>query len=77
MTHCCLEEGQIKSSEDVYQKLNKVKFCINVMHHHREDTLQETEQPKKFSNHVFNSLLYLETVMNGLNILIDAREWAT
>ena len=77
MTHCCLEEGQIKSSEDVYEKLNKVKFFINFMHHHREDTLQETEQPRKFFNQVFTSLLYLEAVMNGLNILIDAREWAT
>ena len=77
MTHYCLEEGQIRSSEDVYQMLNKVKFFINAMHHNMEDTLHETEQPKKFSNQVFTHLLYSETVMNGLNIVINAREWAT
>ena len=46
------------------------------MHHHMEDTLQEKEQPIKFSNQVFTGLLYLETVLNGLNIMIDVREWA-
>ena len=35
MTHYCLEEGQIRL-EDVFQKLDKVKFWINVMHHHME-----------------------------------------
>ena len=77
MTHCYSKEGQIISSEDVYQKLNKVKFWINVMHHHMENALQETEQPKKFSNQVFTSLRYLETVLNGLNIMIDVKEWIT
>ena len=76
MTYCCLEERQIRSSEDVYHKLNKVKFLINVMNHHMEDTLQETKQPRKFSNLVFTDPLYLETVLKGLNIVIDAREWA-
>ena len=28
------------------------------MHHHMEDTLHETEQPKKFSNQVFIGLLF-------------------
>ena len=75
--HYYSKEGHIRSSEDVYQKLNKVKFWINVMRYHMEDTLQEIEQPRKFSSQVFTSLLYLETVLNGLNIMIDAREWAT
>ena len=35
------------------------------MHHHMEDTLQETEQPRKFSNQVFIALLYSKTVLNG------------
>ena len=35
------------------------------MHHHTEDTLQEIEQPKKFSNLVFIGLLYSKTVLNG------------
>ena len=35
------------------------------MHHHMEDTLQETEQPRKFSNQVFIGLLYSKTVLNG------------
>ena len=45
------------------------------MHHHMEDTLQEKEQPKKFSNQGFTGLLYSETMLNGLNIAIDVREW--
>ena len=53
MTHYYLEEGQIRLSEDVYQRQNKVKFLINGMHHNMEDTSQETEQPRKFSSHVF------------------------
>ena len=61
----------------MYQKQNKVELLINVMHHHMEDILQEIEQPIKFSNHVFIGLLYLKIVLNGQNILIDAREWAT
>ena len=65
MTHCCLEERQIISSEDVFQKLNKVEFWINVMHHHMEDTLQGIEQPRKFSNQVFIGQLYSKTVLNG------------
>ena len=75
MTHYFLEEGQIKSSEDVCHK-NKVELLINVMHHHMEGILQETEQPRKFSNQVFIGLLYSEIVLNGLNIVIDVREWA-
>ena len=37
----------------------------NVMHHHMEDTLQEIEQPIKFSNQVFIGLLYSKIVLNG------------
>ena len=77
MIHFCLEEGKIRSLEDVYQKLNKVKFWIDVMHHHMEDTLQETEQPRKFFNQVFIGLLYSDNVLNGLNIVINANKWAT
>ena len=65
MTHYCLEERKIRSSEDVFQKLNKVEFWINFMHHHMEDTLQGIEQPRKFSNQVFISQLYSKTVLNG------------
>ena len=35
------------------------------MHYHTEDTLQEIEQPRIFSNKVFISLLYSKTVLNG------------
>ena len=55
--------------------MSKVELLISVMHHHMEDTLQETEQPRKFSNQVFTSILYLETILNGLNIVINVREW--
>ena len=58
------------------QKMSKVELLISFMHHHMEDTLQETEQPRKFSNHVFIGLFYSKTVLNGLNIVIDVREWA-
>ena len=44
------------------------------MHHLMEDTLQETEQPIKFSNQVFIGLLYSKTVLNGLYIMIIVRE---
>ena len=37
----------------------------NVMHHHMEDTLQETRQPRKFFNQDFIGLLYSRTVLNG------------
>ena len=47
------------------------------MHHHIEDTLQETGQPRKFYNQDFIGLLFSETVLNGLNIVIDAKEWTT
>ena len=77
MTHCCVEKGQIILLEDVCQKISKVELLINVMHHHMEDTLQETELPRKFSNQAFISLPYLETVLNGLNGVIDVREWET
>ena len=43
MTHCCLEEGKIRSSEDVCQKMSKVELLISVMHHHMDDILQEIE----------------------------------
>ena len=43
----------------------QVKFLINVMHHHMEDTLQEIEHPIKFSNQVFISPLYSETILIG------------
>ena len=65
MTHYCLEEGHIKLSEDMCQKMSKVELLINVMHHHMEDTLQEKQQPRKFSNKVFIGLLYSKVVMNG------------
>ena len=74
MTHCCLEDGKIRSSEDVFQKMSKVELLISFMHHHIEGTLQETEQPKKFSNQVFTGLLYSETVLNGLNIVMNVKE---
>ena len=35
------------------------------MHYHMKDTLQETEQPRKFSYQVFIGLLYSKTVLNG------------
>ena len=43
MTHCFLEEEHIRSSEDVYHRQNRLELWINVMPHHIEDTLQETE----------------------------------
>ena len=55
--------------------MSKVELLIYVMHHHMEGTLQEIEQPRKFSNQVFTGLLYSEIVLNGLNIVIDVREW--
>ena len=76
MTHCCLEEKHIRSSEDVFQKMSKVELLISVMHHHMEGTLYETKQHRKFSNLVFTSLLYSETILNGFSIVIDVREWA-
>ena len=33
--------------------------------HYMADTLQETEQPRKFSNQVFIGLPYSKTVWNG------------
>ena len=47
------------------------------MHHNMEDTLQETRQPTKFSNHVSIGLLYSKIVLNGKNIVMLVREWAT
>ena len=61
----------------MYQKQNKAKFLMNVIHHHMEDTLHEIEQPIKLSNQAFIGLLYLETVLNGLKIVINVREWET
>ena len=63
--HYFSEEGQIRLSEDVFQKQNKVEFLINVMHHHMEDTFPKREHPIKFSNQVFIGLLYSKTVLNG------------
>ena len=66
MTHYYFERVQIRLLGDVCKKLSKLKFLIDVMHHYMEDTLQETKQPKKkFSNQVFISQLYSETVLNG------------
>ena len=56
--------------------MSKLELWINVIHHHMEDTLQETEQPKKFSSQVFIGQLYSKTVLNGLNMITDVREWA-
>ena len=42
-----------------------------------EDTLQETEQLKKFSSQVFIGQLYSKIVMNGSYIVTDVREWVT
>ena len=53
-----------------------LEFWINAMHHHMNDTLQETEHPKKFSSQVFIDQFYSETVLNGLNIVINVRKWA-
>ena len=36
----------------------------------------ERTTQKKFSNQVFTSLLYSKIVLNGLNNVIDVREWA-
>ena len=47
------------------QKQNRVVLWKNVMHHHMEDTLQETRQPRKFFNRDIISLLYSKTVLNG------------
>ena len=77
MTHCFLENEHIRLLEDVYQRKNKLELWINVIHHHMEDTLQETEHPIKFSSQVFISQLYSKIVLNGLNIVTDVREWAT
>ena len=65
MTYYFSEEKQIRLLGDVYQKHNKVELLINAMHHHREDILQEIEQPKKFSNQVLIDLLYSKTILNG------------
>ena len=74
MTHCFLENEQIRLLEDVYQRQNKPKLWINAIHHHMEDTLQETKQKKYFSSQIFIGQLYLKTVLNGLNIVTDVRE---
>ena len=50
MAHFFLEEEHIMSLEDVYQRQNKLELLINVIHHHMEDTLEETKQPTKFSS---------------------------
>ena len=77
MTHCCLEEGRIGLSRDVYLRLSMLKFYTNVMHHSMEVTLQEIEQPRRFSNQDSISQHYSETVMSRLSIVKDVREWAT
>ena len=51
-----------------------MELLISVMHHHMEGTLQETEQPRKFSNQVITGLLYSEIILNGLSIVIDFKE---
>ena len=54
-----------------------LKFYTNVMHHSMEVTLQEIEQPRRFSNQDSISQHYSETFMSGLSIVKDVREWAT
>ena len=54
-----------------------LEFWINAMHYHMEDTLQETNNIEKFSSQVFIGQLYSETILNGLNIVTDVREWTT
>ena len=53
MTHFFLEEEQIRSSEDLFQRQNRLELWINAMHNYMEDTWQEIEQPTKFSSQVF------------------------
>ena len=53
MTHCFLEEELIRLLEDVYQRQNKLELWINAIQQHMEDTLQEIENPRKFSSQVF------------------------
>ena len=65
MTHYYSKEEFISSSEGVYQKVNRAKFYKNVMHHPMEDTLQEINQPIKFSNQIFIGLLFSKIVLNG------------
>ena len=74
MTHCFLEEDHIILLEDVHQRQNKLELWINAIHHHMEDTLQETKQLIKFSSQFFIGQLYLEIVMNGSNIVTNVRE---
>ena len=74
MTHCFLEEDHIILLEYVYQRQNKLELWINAIHHHMEDTLQETKQLIKFSSQFFIGQLYLEIVMNGSNIVTNVRE---
>ena len=57
--------------------MNKAKFYMSVMHHHMEDILQETKQPKKFSKQDFIGPPFSRIVLNGLNFVINAREWVT
>ena len=53
-----------------------MELLKNVMHHYMEGILQETEQRRKFSNQVFSGPLYSKIILNGLNIVINVREWA-
>ena len=46
-----------------YQQRRKLR--TDCRFHHMEDTLQETRQPRKFSNHDFIGLLYSKIVLNG------------
>ena len=48
---------------------------MNVMHHHMEDTLQETKHPTKFSKQNFIGLPFSRIVLHGLNFVINAGEW--
>ena len=74
MTHCFLEKDHIRLLEDVYQRQYKLELWINSFHHHMEDTLLEIEQLRKFSNQVLSGQPYLNTVVNGSNIVTDVRE---
>ena len=68
--------GAYQIIRDVYQRQNKLELWIDVIHHHMENTLQETEQLRKFSSQVFIGQLCLKIVMNGSNIVTVVREWA-
>ena len=46
---------------------------MNAMHHHMGDIFLEKEQLIRYSNQDFIGPLFLETVLNGSNYVIDAK----